>query len=50
MDQDSIDARAMLERTPVGELDRKVYGEWVRTMRLGASWTDGFMPSGGGGG
>jgi riboflavin kinase/FMN adenylyltransferase len=30
MDQDSIDARAMLERTPPGELDRGLYAEWAR--------------------
>ena len=29
MDQDSIDARAMLERTPSGELDRELYATGV---------------------
>lgn len=29
MDQDSIEARAMLERTGIGELDRGVYEEWA---------------------
>ena len=30
MEQDSIDARALLERTQAGVLDRSVYREWVR--------------------
>jgi riboflavin kinase/FMN adenylyltransferase len=28
MDQDSIDARAMLERVPPGDLDRRLYAAW----------------------
>jgi riboflavin kinase/FMN adenylyltransferase len=28
MDQDSIEARALLERTPTGEIDARVYREW----------------------
>jgi riboflavin kinase/FMN adenylyltransferase len=29
MDQDSIDARALLERSPPGELDRRLYKAWA---------------------
>jgi riboflavin kinase/FMN adenylyltransferase len=29
MDQDSIDARAILERTSPGDLDRRLRGEWA---------------------
>ena len=28
MDQDSIDARLILERTPPGDLDERLYGSW----------------------
>jgi riboflavin kinase / FMN adenylyltransferase len=34
MDQDSIDARALLERKPPGELDRGLHREWVKTESI----------------
>ncbi len=33
MDQDSIDARAMLERTPPGDLDRRLVAAWTGSSR-----------------
>ena len=33
MDRDSIDARAILERTPPGDLDEKVFAAWSSSLR-----------------
>jgi riboflavin kinase/FMN adenylyltransferase len=37
MDEDSIDARAHLERLPPGELDRRLHGAWAGMARVEAA-------------